>query len=170
MGLEAYRIKVEPKKAVTRQAIIEQFINQEFIISGKGIGDIYLEKAYDYGYAEIVIHNSEQHRIALNNYKSEHNRGKYASTHPVEDKESITIQIAKPNHENVIDSLITDLKAFSKSIPIIVTDLHTKKTVDLDQYIDLKDHYIAEHNEFSRWFPKPVYPIRCRDVFKQIDR
>lgn len=169
MGLEAYRIKIEPKRLVQRREIIDQLMNQGFIISGKGFGDIYLEKAYDYGYAEIVLHNSEQHRIALNNYKSEHNRGEYADIHLAENKETITIQIAKPNHENVIDSLAADLRVFNNEIPITIINLQTKKIINLNQYSDLKDHFKAEHDEFGRWYPKPVYPIRCREVFKQIN-
>jgi len=168
MGLEAYRIKLVPVHPVKRQDIINTFTKLGFSVSGENFSNIYLEKAYDWGYAEVALQNFELHRIALNKYKTEHNQEQYIVIQPAEDKETITIQIAKPNHENIIDSLISDLRKFNSVIPIIVTNLHTKETVNLNQYDNLKNHYKADHNEFGRWYPKPAYPIRCRDVFKHI--
>jgi len=166
MGLEAYRIELEPAHLATRNNIFKEFTKLGFQVSGESFSNIYLEKAYNWGYAEVALQNSELHRIALNKYKTEQNQEEYVVTKPADDKEKITIQIAKPNHENVIDSLVADLRAFNNEIPITVTNLQTKKTVNLNQYGDLKDHFRTEHDEFSRWYPKPMYPIRCREVFK----
>ncbi len=170
MGLEAYRIRLEQKQPIPKQDIIDQFINQGFIICDQNFGDTYLEKAYKYGYVEIKIHNSEQHRIALNRYKSEHNRKKYEIYQPANNEEVIIIQIAKPNHENIIDSLISDLDVLNHSVPITVINLQTKKPIDIKNYSDLKKHFKSEHDEFGRWYQTPVYPVRCKDVFKLMNK
>ncbi len=40
---------------------------------GENFSDLYLEKAYDWGFIEIALQNPELHKIAMNNYVKQNN-------------------------------------------------------------------------------------------------
>ena len=169
MGLETYGFQVKFTNLPKRDCIIEEFSKLGFYKSGENLGDIYLEKGYEYGYVEIALQNSELHRKALNEYVLQKNREDLVETQLAKDKESMFVRIAKPNHENIIDCFITDLRAFSENIPISVFNLQSKEIVDLHDYGNLKEHFKNTRDEFKKYYPKPTYPIRCNDVFKSSD-
>jgi len=165
LGLEVYRIKIEPIKRIERKEILNVFVDIGFSINGDNFSDIYLEKGYDWGCAEVVLQNLELGRIALNQYKSQHNLCDLIEK-PDDDTERVIVQIAKPNHQNIIDSFMQDIQAFNNAIPILVINLQTKKKININHYVDLKEDFKQSQNEFIQWYPNLPYPIRCKDVFE----
>lgn len=161
MGLESYSFKMELLYPKNKQVIFNELIKLKFIISGNSLGFVYLEKAYDFGYIEVALKNSDLNIIVPDNEINYQNE----FVDQVDVKQ-LLVRIAKPNHENIIDCFINDLTEFNKSIPVKVTNLQSKKQVDLNDYEDLKKHYINTRNEFKQYYPIPTYPIRCRDVYK----
>lgn len=83
MGLEAHRIEFETINPTNRADILDIFANIGFSVMGENFSDLYLEKAYDWGF----------------------------------------IQIAKSNHENMIECLMAAAKEFNNMIPINVINL-----------------------------------------------
>lgn len=166
MGLEAYRIELKPVHPVKRQDVLNGFAELGFSVSGENLGDVYLEKAYDFGYIEIALQNSEWSRLFLNEYRLQQDQKEDVAAQPAEDRERITVQIAKPNHENIIDCLMRDVLEFNRSIPVTMINLQTKEKVDPKNYNNLKEHFKKARNEFEQWFPNLDFPVRCREVFK----
>ncbi len=84
MGLEAYRIEFETINPTNRADILDIFANIGFSVMGENFSDLYLEKAYDWGFIEIALQNPELHRLAMNNYVKQNNYGDLVDIHPLD--------------------------------------------------------------------------------------
>ena len=164
MGLEAYRIKIEPTRMIDREQLFSYWNDMGYQPVGESCTDQYLEKICEWGIIEIALRNELRKLMEHERHRRE--AGKSVADllrpdRPYEDRESVQIQIAKPNHENTVDILLEDLRTLDRLIPIRAVNMQTKKAISLDDNGELKEHFKRCHDEYLHWFSAPHYPIRC---------
>lgn len=79
------------------------------------------------------------------------------------------IRIAKPNSEETIDILLSDIIKLKKKFPeLILYDMEAKQNVDLGDGLSLKKLFLIEKEKFLLYFPSfSKFPVRGDDIFRK---
>lgn len=170
MGLEAYRLGVQFQNNLSIGYLGEilktlgaKTVNIEYndeiqmeIISNKGIIEFLLSKIVD---REKVFEKITGRKFFYT-FSSKKNIGKTV----------LNIRIAKINPVEVIDELIEIIKELNIRLEIkSVWDIESNCEVNQFSYKELKKRYTVAQKDFNKWFNLQCKPIRCSEVFKDIN-
>ena len=170
MGLEAYRLGVQFQDNLsigylrkTLETLGAKTVNIEYngeiqmeIISNKGIIEFLLSKIVD---REKVLEKITGKKFFYT-FSSKKNIGKTV----------LSIRFAKINPVEIIDELIELIKGLNMHLEIkFVWDIESNCEVNQFSSKELKKRYIVAQKEFNKWFNLQCRPIRCSEVFKDIN-
>jgi|GEM_PF-3854735 len=93
------------------------------------------EKRYDAGYIEILLEDNVFY-----------------------------LRTAKANNPAIIDLIFEDLDYINVEIPVVILDPQIRKNISSQNYKLSKNQFVQMHEEFLRFFPKILPPIRCEDI------
>lgn len=79
------------------------------------------------------------------------------------------VRTASVNNSLIISEIFRDFKTINNMLNINVFDLQTKEAVSILDFGKTLTKFIELQEEFNKWFPKVKYPVRCNDVFKQVE-
>lgn len=169
MGLESYRIGVKFLDAPSFENLKNILVSFGVTFLESNEMGIEMEAVFSNCIIELLISKVMDRKKILENISGKKNKSLSFNSDNIGET-LLNIRFAKLNPPEVIDEIIYLLRKLDKVSKLkLIWDLESKCEIDLNSYETLKRQYSASQINFNKWFNFSYKPIRCKDVFKDIN-
>lgn len=170
MGLEAYRlgIKFEDNLSTNDLRKILETLGAK-TVNIEYNGEIQMEVVSNKGIVELLLSQIVDRENVLEKITGKKFFYTFCSNKDI-GKTLLSIRIAKINPAEVIDELVKLIDGLSMRLKIkFVWDIESHCEVSQPSFEELKRRYIVAQKNFNKWFNLEYKPIRCSEVFENIN-